>query len=157
MASKSEKESRRVRHIAIQRLAQDRNVRYGLIALCFRKGWRCHLCGMSIPEEFGPTDPWRPTRDHIHVAARGGGNHADNIELAHSFCNERRATKSIGSLDLVEYRQAVIAHSEFWPVMLNPTRLDWEPDRPVRVRKRSKPRRPARRTEPGTTDPSKYV
>jgi 5-methylcytosine-specific restriction endonuclease McrA len=51
-----------------------------------RDGLVCGLCGGEVP-------PGDVHIDHIHPVARGGTDHPDNLQVAHSTCNVRKGAR----------------------------------------------------------------
>lgn len=61
---------------------------------CKRDGL-CHLCaGEILYEDYGRYNETGWQIDHVVPKARGGGDHPDNLEPAHSVCNNYKGTRS---------------------------------------------------------------
>ncbi len=56
-----------------------------------RDGLSCWICGQLLVENLTETNPFRISIDHILDKALGGSNKIENLKLAHSKCNEKRA------------------------------------------------------------------
>lgn len=63
-------------------------------AIYVRDGWVCQICGEGTSRRFTAGDPWSPTLDHIVPRSRGGSDDAQNLRLAHSWCNSVRGDLS---------------------------------------------------------------
>lgn len=59
-------------------------------AIAERDGWRCHICGKSIPKDSRAPDPKSLTLDHLVPISQGGPHTKDNVAAAHLRCNIRR-------------------------------------------------------------------
>lgn len=68
-------------------------------SLLFESLWsaqegKCALCGEDMPQsrfDLAHATLWkkyRPTFDHIRAQAKGGGDEAENLQLAHAMCNK---------------------------------------------------------------------
>lgn len=64
--------------------------------LAERDGTDCRLCHDPVDMTLRWPDRWAPTRDHILPVARGGGNEAANLQLAHFTCNVRKGARVDG-------------------------------------------------------------
>lgn len=61
---------------------------------CKRDG-KCHLCAGKIRfENYGQYTATGWQIDHVVPKARGGSDHPDNLEPAHSDCNNYKGTRS---------------------------------------------------------------
>lgn len=56
-----------------------------------RDGLNCWLCGQILIENLPETNPFRISIDHVLDKALGGSNKIENLKLAHSDCNGKRA------------------------------------------------------------------
>jgi 5-methylcytosine-specific restriction endonuclease McrA len=65
-------------------------------ALFAEQAGRCALCGEAMPAgrgEVAHATLWRkrrPTLDHRRPRSKGGGDEAENLQLAHAECNRRK-------------------------------------------------------------------
>lgn len=57
-----------------------------------RDGWRCHLCGLSVPDRPYAARDKDPTIDHLIPVSDGGLHVRSNVRLAHNRCNWERKT-----------------------------------------------------------------
>lgn len=99
---------RRVRKVATNRRknAKRRGARIGLIKFTVievgeRDGWRCHLCRRRVDRTLPGTDQRGPTIDHLIPIADGGQDELDNVALAHRGCNTNRRDQGIAQLRLI--------------------------------------------------------
>lgn len=67
-----------------------------------RDGWKCHLCGLKVPQKPGTAhEPHGATVDHL-VPVSADGIHAwSNVALAHRKCNLSRGAGGVAQLRLV--------------------------------------------------------
>ncbi len=67
--------------------------------LWLKQEGRCAICGEPMPKgrfDVSHATIWRkmrPTFDHIRPRAKGGGDEAANIQLAHATCNKRKGDR----------------------------------------------------------------
>lgn len=61
-----------------------------------RDGWRCGLCGQSVPKGLAVPHPKAATLDHIVPIAAGGTHGYANVQLAHFLCNSRKSDRVAG-------------------------------------------------------------
>lgn len=47
----------------------------------------CAICGLPVPDDRTPENPWGVTRDHIVPLSKGGRHNKSNCQLAHRICN----------------------------------------------------------------------
>lgn len=66
-----------------------------------RDGWRCHLCGGSVPDREWGARPNDPTIDHLVPVSDGGEHTRVNVALAHYRCNYTRSNTGPAQLLLV--------------------------------------------------------
>jgi 5-methylcytosine-specific restriction endonuclease McrA len=68
-------------------------------ALWSAQSGNCAICGEPMPHARGEVPHatvWkkrRPTFDHIRPRAKGGGDGASNLQLAHAECNWRKGDR----------------------------------------------------------------
>lgn len=62
-----------------------------------RDGWQCQLCGGDVAMTWQPTDPERPSLDHIVPVSVGGDDAPENLQLAHLSCNVQKGARSWGA------------------------------------------------------------
>lgn len=75
----------RTRHHEWRRLC---GIPVSLPGLAIRDGYRCGIC--SGPVDLAAVGRLAPTVDHIVPVARGGTHAVDNLQIAHSACNNRK-------------------------------------------------------------------
>lgn len=56
-----------------------------------RDGNNCWICGGEVLENLPSSNKFRASLDHIKDKSIGGTDELDNLKLAHSDCNEKRA------------------------------------------------------------------
>ena len=61
--------------------------------LAARDGTDCGICGKPVNMKAGSKDLDRPSVDHIHPRSRGGDDSAENLQLTHLRCNQRKGDK----------------------------------------------------------------
>lgn len=61
-----------------------------------RDGWRCGICGKSIPKKALYPDPLSPSLDHVVPLAQGGKHEKRNAQAAHFMCNSTKSDVSHG-------------------------------------------------------------
>jgi 5-methylcytosine-specific restriction endonuclease McrA len=59
-------------------------------AIYDRDGWICQLCFESVDRALSPNDKYAATLDHIEPRLFGGTDEAENLRLAHRYCNSKR-------------------------------------------------------------------
>lgn len=64
--------------------------RYDRDAIFDRDGWVCQVCNMPVDRLLPQTHPLGPTIDHVIPICQGGPDRAENVQLAHRRCNQRR-------------------------------------------------------------------
>lgn len=53
-----------------------------------RDDWECQICRDEVDRALvGSLSPWRPSLDHIIPRSQGGSDGAENLRLAHFWCN----------------------------------------------------------------------
>ena len=75
-------------------------IRYTLVEIGDRDGWKCHLCRRSVNRTLPGTHDRGPTIDHLNPLAAGGKDEPVNVALAHRACNVKRRHKGIAQLRL---------------------------------------------------------
>ncbi len=97
-----------------------------LLEVAERDGWVCWLCGGKVAADDGRAGPWAPSVDHVVPKARGGGNAAANLRLAHRRCNSRRGSR-LPELDWPQ-RFGVLSEAPLWQALQRATRRrgSWE-------------------------------
>lgn len=72
------------------------------LAIYERDGWICQLCHEVVDRNLGPSDLWAATLDHIECQAWGTPDHsAENLRLAHRWCNSVRGDERYYSADVL--------------------------------------------------------
>lgn len=69
------------------------------LAIYERDGWICGFCSESVDPTIKNPKPWAATLDHIIPRSKGGSDDADNLRLAHRYCNNVRSNKDALTLD----------------------------------------------------------
>ncbi len=67
--------------------------------LARRDGPYCMICGCDVDMTARRPDPMRPSVDHIIPRSWGGGDGAEQTQLAHLACNHRKSNSYAGGLD----------------------------------------------------------
>lgn len=70
------------------------------VAIYERDGWTCQLCREPVDPELmiiNPCDDWAPSLDHVIPQSKGGSHDADNLRLAHRWCNAVRGAEDYHS------------------------------------------------------------
>ncbi len=76
--------------------------RFDPVAVLFRDGWKCHLCGRATPQRLrGTYDDRAPELDHIVPLARGGAHTMANTACACRKCNIAKGARPLGQLRLI--------------------------------------------------------
>lgn len=60
------------------------------MAIYERDGWTCQLCNTAVDASLDPNDNWAASLDHRVPQSLGGAHDADNLRLAHRWCNTMR-------------------------------------------------------------------
>ena len=94
--------------------------------LADRDGPACWLCGDTVDADAHAGSPWAGSVDHVVPKARGGGDEAENLRLAHRRCNSARGSRR-PELDWPRDVPVVDA-APLWPVVTRALRRhgDWE-------------------------------
>lgn len=61
-----------------------------------RDGWRCQLCGKTVPKSKAHPHPLSASLDHVVPLARGGDHVTSNVQLAHLRCNVQKGARGGG-------------------------------------------------------------
>lgn len=67
------------------------------LTLYVRDQWVCQLCDEAVDPTLmvtSPNDDWAPSLDHIVTRSSGGSDDADNLRLAHRWCNSIRGDET---------------------------------------------------------------
>lgn len=62
----------------------------GLRGVYERANGICEICGLPVPNDTSPENPWGATRDHIVPLSKGGLHEKSNCQLAHRICNSMK-------------------------------------------------------------------
>jgi 5-methylcytosine-specific restriction endonuclease McrA len=101
LCAKAEREARRKEKVkargnwsasdgSIKRRKRHRDER---LALAFRDGYRCHICGDLVDLSLPANHVLAFTLDHVVPLDRGGADHPDNLSTAHRSCNSRKGAR----------------------------------------------------------------
>jgi 5-methylcytosine-specific restriction endonuclease McrA len=61
--------------------------------LAARDGAQCKICFTEVDMTLRAPDPGTPSVDHKLAKSRGGGNEPENLQLAHLWCNTKKADR----------------------------------------------------------------
>ena len=64
------------------------------LAIYERDAWTCGICLEPVADGLPPHDPWQATLDHVVPRSAGGSDEADNLRLAHRWCNAVRSNRA---------------------------------------------------------------
>lgn len=77
----------------------------------------CEICGLPVPNNSAPENPWGATRDHIIPLSKGGTHEQSNCQLAHRLCN---SLKSDTMVDFkIDWQQKLIDEPGRWNEQLD--------------------------------------
>lgn len=93
-ASCSGRQARKDRKAAV-RAHRQAGQSFTLREVAERDGWRCHLCGLAVPNRAYKARDHDPTIDHLIPVSKGGAHTFDNVALAHNRCNWERGNADV--------------------------------------------------------------
>lgn len=88
------------RRNAFRRRGAPKGTPYTLEGVAERDRWRCHLCGKRVKKSAKWPDQMCPSIDHLVPISAGGVDGAENVALAHWYCNTLRGTRGKAQLRL---------------------------------------------------------